>query len=132
MQKNSVITIGLLIILLTSTVIIFSLIIAKEKYKVDAAQIQELLADNSVVNYFTAEEIETTYEVDGVEEPIIFSPLCTDCSEGIADMHNSDSLLIIQAPESLCDTEVERCILYNFDPFGLNVLEQQEILRNQK
>lgn len=132
MRKSSVINLVLIISLLTMLVVIFSLIIAKRNYTEDTARIQDLLADRTIINYFTTEQIQTTYDVEGEPQEVILNPLCIDCDETIANTHNSGSMLITEAPESLCDTDVERCILYNYDPFGFGLFEKQEIIRNQK
>lgn len=132
MRRTSITNIVITGLLLTSVVFLFSILIAKQNYVQNANTIQALLADRTIVNYFAPEQIETTYEVNGALEPLVLSPICTDCEQGINNMYNSDSMLIVTAPESLCDTDVERCVLYDFDPFGLNIFTSQEILRSEK
>lgn len=132
MRKTSIINVVLITILLTSTVLIFSLLLAEVQYDRDTKRIEAMLADRSIENYFTNDRLESSYTLANVEEPVVLNPLCTDCDESIANMYNSGSTLIIEAPEGLCDVDVERCVLYNFDPFGLGIFERQVILRNQK
>lgn len=132
MRKTSIINVSLLALLLTMLVIIFSIIIVKNSYIEDVTKIQAMLVDRSVVNYFTSETIETTYQIDNIDEVIVLSPICIDCNQTIANMHNSGSMLINDAPESICDTDVERCVIYDFDPFGLGVFKKQVILRSGK
>lgn len=132
MRKTSIINVSLIAALLTMLVIIFSIIIAKQNYASDTTKIQSMLADRSIINYFKSEQIETTYNVDGTDEVVALSELCVDCDESIANMHNSGSMLITDAPDSICDLDVERCVIYNFDPFGLGLFTRQTILRNEK
>lgn len=132
MRKTSIINVSLIALLLTMLVIIFSIVIARNNYIEDTTKIQSMLADRSIINYFTSEEIETTYQVDNVDQTIVLSPICVDCGQSIANLHNSDSMLIIEAPEDICDTDVERCVVYDFDPFGLGLFKKQTILRNEK
>lgn len=132
MRKSSILNLAVVISLLTMLVVIFSLVIAKNNYNQDTAKIQEMLADRSIINYFSSEKIQTSYSIEGEEQQVILSPLCIDCSESISNIHNSGSMLITEAPDSLCDTDVERCVLYDFDPFGLGIFEQETIIRNQK
>lgn len=132
MRRTSTINVIIIGLLLTAVVLMFAILIAKNNYEQDSARIQSLLADRTIVNYFDGDQIETTYEVNGQLEPLILSPICVDCEQSINNMYNSKSMLIVSAPESVCDTDVERCVFYDFNPFGINIFEHQEILRNEK
>lgn len=132
MRKTSIINVSLLAVLLTMIVVGFSVLIARNNYITDTAKVQKMLGDSSVTNYFTNEKIEATYEIDGAYQDFILKPLCADCDQPITNMHNSGSMLITSAPESICDTDVERCVLYDFDPFGIGLFSRQTILRSEK
>lgn len=132
MHKTSMINTVLLIILLVFTTILFSVEYGKQNYQAGAEQMQSVLADQTVANYFNAEEITANYQMANSVEEVVLRPICVDCKETIADQHNSNSALIVEAPESICDTEIERCVLYSYDPFGFGIFTHQEILRSQK
>lgn len=132
MRKTSMVNVSLIVILLAMLVVIFSIMIARSNYIKDTTTIQEMLADRTIINYFSSEQITSQYEVDGVYQDVVLSPICIDCEQSISNMYNSQSMLIIDAPETICDTDVERCILYQFDPFGIELFSRQTILRNNK
>lgn len=132
MRKNSIINVSLLAILLTMIVVSFSLLISRSNYIKDTAKVQAMLADDSVTDYFTDEKVEVSYEIDGAYQDFILSPLCVDCEQPITNMHNSGSMLIISAPESICDTDVERCVVYEYDPFGIGLFSRKTILSSEK
>lgn len=132
MHKTSMINTVLLIILLVFVTVLFSIGYEKHNYKAEAEQLQSLLADQTITNYFNSEEISTNYQMANSTEEVVLRPICIDCKETIADQHNSNSALIVEAPESICNTEIERCVLFSYDPFGFGIFTHQEILRSQK
>lgn len=132
MRNSSLINVVLTIIMLFSMVVIFSVLNAKRVYNQDSQLIQSKLSDPTIVNYFASDRFTEVYEtVDGAED-VIYSPICVDCDESLTNMHNSKSVLIVESPEAICDTEVERCVVYRFDPFGLGIFTKEQIIRNTK
>lgn len=132
MRNSSLINVVLTIIMLFSMVVIFSVLNVKRVYQQDSQLIQSKLADPTIVNYFKSDRLTEVYETAEGSEDIVYSPICVDCDETIANMYNAQSVLIVESPEDICDTEVERCIVYEFDPFGLGLFTKEQIIRNTK
>lgn len=131
MRKPTVVHMGLVIAMLTMIIIIFSLLLTRNNYIDDTADLQKVLSDPAYNSYFDTKENETVYFENGVEQTVILKDICIDCENSVANMQNSSSMLIVEAPKEICDVDIERCVLYKFDPFGLGIFKKQEILRSK-
>lgn len=132
MSRTNKINLTLVIVSLIITILAISLIIARENYLNDIEVINDIMSQGSVEKYFSGQEIESTYLVVGRDEPVLMQQICIDCDDSIANMHNQTSLLITKAPDELCDNDVEQCIIYEYDPFGLGIFKQRELIRSVK
>lgn len=132
MRKSRVFNVFLISVLLTLIVIIISIFFTRNSYNENYAQFENLLTDRTIANYFSDEKINVNYELNGEYQDFVLSPLCTDCEQPISNMYNSSSMLIVEAPVDICDVEVERCVVYEFDPFGIGAFKQRTFIRSEK
>ncbi|WOO87056.1 hypothetical protein RZE82_08050 [Mollicutes bacterium LVI A0039] len=132
MSKTNTISVILTVIVLFASVISLALIIAQKNYKTDVEIIKAAMIDQTISSFISDERIEEPYYEGLEEQTIVYSPLCVDCADPIANMHNRGTLVVQEAPKSYCDLDVEQCILYEFDPFGLGIYTKQELIRTIK
>lgn len=130
MRQARIINVWLISILLAIIVVILSLLITRNNYRTNLKTFENLLAERTVTNYFTSEQTPVSYEINGEYQDLILSPLCTDCDQSVSNMYNGNSMLIVEAPEDICNIEVERCVIYEFDPFGMGLFSKQKLIRN--
>lgn len=126
-MKTSIVHIFLTSLIILMIVLICSSIVINIEFKENKQALTEMLTtDNS--QYFLQNTEQIYFNYNGDLQPITVSYL----SDDYKTMYNSNSFLIIEAPEEICDTYYEQCLVYNFNPFGINVLKQQEIIRKEK
>ncbi len=114
---------------------LFGLNFEKKAYQKEIEMANIILKDKTVTNYFVDEKYTISYQPQGLiteGEKVVGKQLCIDCDDSIATMHNTNTYLITSAPAEVCDTEVERCMLYSYDPFGIKLFRHEELIKQAK
>lgn len=131
MKKKNLIDIILLAIFLTFIVLILTLILIKKEYIDNKNELQTLLNENqNISQVFSGKEKTINYMIDGKQQKIQIKGLCNDCQQ--QNIHNRGSVLILDAPDSVCDVDVESCIMFKYDPLGFGQSAPIEIIRSVK
>lgn len=131
MRNARIINVWLISLLLTMIVVIISLLITRNNYRTNQEKFENILTDTTVTDFFLSEANQVSYEIDGAYQDLMLSPLCTDCDQTLSNMYNQNSMLVVDAPPEICNMEVERCIIYEFDPFGIGLFSKQKLLRSE-
>lgn len=131
LKKKTIIDVILLATFLAFIVLILTLIFIKKEYITNKNELQILLNENQSINQvFSGQEKTINYMIDGKQQKIQIKGLCNDCKQ--QNVHNRGSALILEAPDSICDVDVESCIMFKYDPFGFGQSAPIEIIRSVK
>lgn len=135
MSRTNLINTILIIIILASSVLLLALVIAQKNYSKDMLAIETKLQEKTISKYFTGDgenTVESTYRVGISDEPVVYNKICNDCDDTLTNMHNRESMIVVTAPDEYCDLDIEYCIIYVFDPFGLGIYKREELIRSAK
>ncbi len=132
MTKYNYVYICLIAVMLTTITLIIAIVNQITTYTEEREQLISYMEEGTIDNYFSLQEEKVGYNIDNIPYDVYVRQLCVECNKTIATNHNTGTLLIDSGPDEVCDIDVERCVLYSYDPFGFEKLQQTEMIRTQK
>lgn len=131
MNIYNIIKLSMITTILMVSLFSISILNANVNYENSKIQLQEALNESNPEQYFNVEVNKYKFVVDNRKIELETVELCQLCDSPLNNMFNSKSKYIISAPDDICDLTIEKCIYYEFDPFGIDIFKKREILRSK-